>query len=79
MRYYVEGQDFTVRVIPFPNCKVDGAIVSDPDGCSCIYINSRVCLSRQMKALRHEIEHLIKGDLYSEEPVEVIEGRMHER
>lgn len=72
----IEGQDYFVRVLPFPNCAVDGSVVSNHDGTASIYINSRVCQKRQEEALEHELEHLANDDLYSEDPVELIEGRM---
>ena len=71
----IEGVDYTIRFAPFPNCEVDGAIVSNPD-MPCIVINTRVCPKRQQEALKHEMEHLMNDDLYSEEDVEIIEGRM---
>ena len=74
----IEGQDYVIRYVPFPNCGADGAIVSHPDGIACIYINENVCPKRQKVALRHELEHLANQDLYSDDPIEVIEGRMHE-
>ena len=74
----VEGLDYCVYIVPFPNTGEDGALMSSPDGCVSIYLNSRVCPDRQRKALKHELEHLANGDLYSSEPVESIEGRMND-
>ena len=71
----IEGQDYIVRYVPFPNCGVDGAIVSHPD-IACVYINSRICPKRQREALQHELDHLKNDDLYSEEPAVEIERRM---
>ena len=77
MKSYLEGQDFAVHVVPFPNCATDGAIMSDPDGFINIYVNSRVSRDRQRKALEHEIVHMVNDDLYSNEEREVLEGRMN--
>ena len=75
-RVLTEGMDYTIRVIPFPNCAVDGITMSHPD-IDCIYINSRVCLKRQQIALQHELEHLANDDLYNDElTTEEIEDRM---
>lgn len=71
----IEGQDYVVRYVPFPNCAADGAVVSHPD-IPTIYINSRVCPKRQREALQHELDHLANDDLYSDELAEVIERRM---
>ena len=74
-KHLIEGQDYTVKYVKFPNCGTDGAIVSHPD-LPCIVINTRVCPKRQREALKHELEHLANDDLYSEESAEDIEGRM---
>lgn len=71
----IEGQDYVVRYVPFPNSAADGAVVSHPD-LPCVYINSRVCPKRQREALEHELAHLKNNDLYSEEPAADIERRM---
>ena len=73
----IEGMDYIIREVPFPNCSVDGAIVSQPDGLACIYINRNVCQKRKREALKHELEHLANGDLYSEESASSIEERMN--
>lgn len=75
VKRFIQGIDYELRYVPFPNCSVDGTIVSHPD-LPCIYINTRVCPKRQREALKHELEHLAKDDLYSEDPIDVIEGRM---
>ena len=71
----IEGMDYIVRYVPFPNCGVDGAIVSHPD-LPCIYINTNVCPKRQREALQHELDHLKNDDLYSEELAVDIERRI---
>ena len=75
MKRLIEGQDYVIRYVSFPNCSADGAIVSHPD-ITCIYINTKVCPKRQREALQHELEHLENDDLYSDELAEVIERRM---
>lgn len=77
-RTIVENQDYIVRFVPFPNCAVDGAIMKGEEGLDYIYINTNVCLKRQITALKHEMEHLANDDLYSEEPTSIIEDRMND-
>lgn len=73
----VEGQDYVLRCVPFPNCATDGAVMSTPEGIACIFINTRVCPKRQQIALQHELEHLANDDLYNDElTTEEIEDRM---
>ena len=69
----IEGQDYVIRVVPFPVCTIDGAVTSCEDGLFCIYINENVCPERRRKALKHELEHIINDDLYSTVPVEILE------
>lgn len=71
----IEGQDYVVRYVPFPNSAADGAVVSHPD-LPCIYINSRVCPKRQREALEHELQHVRNQDLYNDELAADIERRM---
>ena len=71
----IENQDYVIRYVPFPNCGVDGAVISHPD-LPCIYINSRVCPKRQREALLHELDHLKNEDLYSDVSAAEIERRM---
>ena len=75
MKKLIEGQDYVVRYVPFPNCAADGVIVSHADIAN-IYINTRVCPKRQREALLHELSHLESDDLYSDESAEAIERRM---
>ena len=72
----IEGQDYTIRVVPFPNGSADGATMSHPD-MPCVYINANVSAKRRREALRHELEHLEHGDLYTEESASSIEERMN--
>lgn len=72
----IEGQDYVVRYLDFKSNAADGAIISCAEGIACIYINARASIRAQQDAFQHELEHLENDDLYSEEPVEVIEGRM---
>ena len=72
----VEGQDYTVRVVPFPNGAADGATMSHPD-MPCVYINANISNDRKRKALKHELEHIANDDLYSEESAFLIEVLMN--
>ena len=74
----VEGLDYVIRVVPFPHCAADAFVMSHPDGIACVYVNSRVCPDRQKKALKHELLHVLRDDLYSTEDVLEIEGRMND-
>lgn len=78
MGKYLAIRDYMVRLMPFPNQAADSCVVTDPDGSGflTIVINANISRDRQIKAYWHEIEHIENEDLYSDESVKDIEGRM---
>lgn len=66
--------DYFVRLIPLP-WGVHGFVTPNDDDTYSIYINSLLPEALQRAALEHELRHILNGDLYSEEPAAVIEGR----
>lgn len=69
----IENMDFTVRFLPFPPT-VRGVIEHGEDGIENIYINSTLPVEVQRKSVRHELLHLIRGDLDSPLPDSVLEA-----
>lgn len=57
-----------VRIIDLPY-GVKGLTVKDENDDFNIYLNARLSGDEQAKAFRHEVEHIRKGDFYSEDPV----------
>ena len=53
--------NYIVRYIDLP-CSVKGVTVTDIDGFFNIYINSRLPIEEQRRALRHEITHISRDD-----------------
>lgn len=72
----VEGMDYVIRTADLRTAKIDGCVVSGEDGLATIVLNERVCDSRKRKALKHELDHVANDDLYSDDPIELIESRM---
>ncbi len=72
----IEGSDFVVRMLDLHTAAVDGCVVSNSDGCHTIILNKAVCRERQQNALKHELDHIQNDDLYSDDPVSEIEGRI---
>lgn len=68
----IEGADFVVRITMFPH-GVHGCVSEDSDGFYNIYINSRDSYHRQMKAIDHELRHILNRD-FSKSDVREIEG-----
>lgn len=71
----IQGVDYVIRTAVLPP-RIDGCVVSNADGCHTIVVNENVCEKRRKEAVRHELDHIRNDDLYSCEPVSVIEGRM---
>lgn len=63
-----------IRLINLP-ATVRGLTVTDPDGNYNVYINQNLAFEMQTKAFVHESKHIKNNDLYSSEPVVVLENR----
>ena len=64
---YIEGVDYWVREVEFPNMASPSVAVSNGDGTFTIYINTRFSLSRREEGLRHELEHLAGEHFYRDD------------
>ena len=54
---------------------VDGLLAVDESGFANIYLNARLSREAQRKALRHELNHYRRGDLYSKADIRGVERR----
>ena len=59
--------------------RVKGFVRSDCNGDYNIYINSLLCVEAQRETLEHELEHIRRRHVYSEELVRVMEQEIGER
>lgn len=64
---YIDGIDYWVRYIEFPNMASESVVVSHGDGTFTIYINTRFSQERQEERLRHEIKHLTDEHFYRDD------------
>ena len=60
----IEGADYFVKVVPFPNFAADGFVVSNGDGTETVFINANTSYDRQRIAMWHERRHIENDDLY---------------
>lgn len=60
----IEGADFFVRVVPFPNFAADGLVVSNGDGTTTLIVNANTSYEKQKEAMQHEKTHIESDDLY---------------
>ena len=49
----------------------------NPDDGATIVINARLSAEDRMRRYKHEVDHILHGDLDSEDPVDEIEMRAH--
>ena len=64
---------YFVRLLPLPP-PVEGVVLPNDDGTYDIYINANLPVERQEAALAHEVAHIKKDHLYSEDPIRIIEA-----
>ena len=60
----LEGIDYTVRYLPFPNCASEALVLSLGDGSYQILLNSRYSEAVLRARLEHELAHLRADHLY---------------
>ena len=70
----IENSDYYVRVVPFPVRKVGGMVIPNEDGTFSIFINAHLSKERQIKALKHELEHIENNDFYNGKAIREIEN-----
>ena len=64
---YLEGVDYWVRLVEFPNMASPSVAVSNGDGTFTIYVNSRFSPAKRAEGLRHELEHLEGEHFYRDD------------
>lgn len=65
-------ENCAVRLIDL-DVRVGGLIAVDEEGFVNIYLNARLSRDAQMKALRHELRHYYRDDLYSDADIREVE------
>ncbi|MBE6961267.1 MAG: ImmA/IrrE family metallo-endopeptidase [Ruminococcaceae bacterium] len=64
---YIEGVDYWVRYVQFPNMASESVAASHGDGTFTIYINTLFPPEKQAERLRHELAHLEQEHFYRDE------------
>ena len=64
---YLEGADYWVRLVEFPNMASPSVAVSNGDGTFTIYVNSLFSAEKRAEGLRHELAHLSGDHFYRDE------------
>lgn len=68
--------DYNVIFVNFPP-KVRACVMENQDGSYTIAINSQLLFEEQYDAVRHELSHINRLDLYKECFADMIEARAH--
>ena len=61
----IEGQDFHVRRVKFPNNANWAAVTPNDDGTFDVYVNECVDDEKQVQAFLHELRHIERGHFYT--------------
>ena len=64
---------YYVSLIDLPP-PVRGVVRPNDDGTYTIYINAVLSVETRLAVLRHELAHIKKDHLYSEDPIRIIEA-----
>ena len=64
---YIEGMDYWVRHVQFPNMASESVVLSHGDGTFTIYINTLFPEEKQAERLHHEVRHLEQEHFYRDE------------
>lgn len=64
---------YTTRLVSLPPA-VKGFVSRDEDDHNNIYINVNLGSEEQKKALRHELDHIVREDFDNDLPIEEVEG-----
>ena len=74
----IEGSDYCVRVLNFPDAAIGGTVVEDADGFNNVYINARRSVEAQRESFLHELRHIARDDFHNGLPIEEVEDARHE-
>ena len=75
----IEGQDYHVHRVRFPNTKNWAAVVPNDDGSFDVYVNDAAGEEKAVEGFLHELRHISRGDLYGCLCAAVCERQTEER
>ena len=70
----IEGSDYSVRLLDFPDSTIGGAVVEDAEGFNTVFINSRRSIEAQRESFRHELRHIVRDDFHNDLSIEEVEA-----
>ena len=63
----IEGIDFFVYCIKFPNMANKGMVTPNSDGTFSVYVNTLYPQEQYPEIVEHELDHIINDDFYQED------------
>lgn len=73
MERLIEGADYFVRYMKLPP-KIWAFVHPNSDGTFLVFLDPRRSYSQQKRDIDHEIRHIIRDDLYRDDPIWEIEA-----
>ena len=70
----IEGYDYYVYYVRFPNMKNQGAVVPNEDGTYTVYVNTLYPPEMWPGILDHELDHILDDDFYNNNDIRTVEG-----
>ena len=70
----IEGIDFFIYPVDFPNFANKGAVMINPDNTYSVYINSRYPQCQWREIIEHELRHILNDDFYNDLDIRFIES-----
>ena len=71
----IEGLDYFVYPVAFPNYANQGAVTPNNDNTYTVYINSLYPQELWPGILEHELDHIRNNDFYNDRDIREVEGR----
>lgn len=65
--------EINIHLVRMP-CKVRAAHTINTDGTWSVFLNDRLTCEQCRASFRHELRHILHGDLLSDEPADVLEA-----
>ena len=72
----IEGTDYFVYVVDFPDCRAGGLVTPNDDGTFSVYLNARLSREKNSASAAHERRHIARDDFYRDASVEEVEGEL---
>ena len=69
----IENCDYFLRMIDLPD-GIFAMLVSNGDGTTSLYLDPRRSWEQQLDDYEHELWHIVRDDLYTDKPIQVVEG-----